>query len=262
MTSSAALESLFASTRGFVDWGVAAEVRGRDAGRVDASRVLQTASIGKVFLLLALARELVSSRMDPGEMVSVGDDDLVADSGLWQHLATRGLPVADAAVLVAAVSDNLATNVLLRRLGLDRVGRVSADLGMPETRMTDRIRDVRTPADPSGPSCGSAADLLRLITMVGRPGDDAALRTVAGWLALGVDLSMVASAWARDPLWHPGLVNKTGTDERIRADVGVVADDVAYAVVANWSDPSPAIADDVMAVMRAMGEHLREQAGG
>ena len=256
------LESLLASTRGFVDWGVATEVRGDDAGRLDASRVMQTASIGKVFLLVALARELESDRMDPGETVTVGEDDLVADSGLWQHLSTRELPVADAAVLVAAVSDNLATNVLLRLLGLDRVGRVSADLGMPDSRMVDRIRDARAPADPSGPSCGSAADLLHLITIVGRPGDDAALRTVAGWLALGVDLSMVASAWARDPLWHPGLVNKTGTDERIRADIGVVGDDVAYAVIANWSDPSPAIADDVMAVMRAMGEHLREQAGG
>ena len=45
----------------------------------------------------------------------------VADSWVWQHLVTDQLPVADAAVLVGAVSDNLATNVLVDLLGLDAV---------------------------------------------------------------------------------------------------------------------------------------------
>ena len=51
---------------------------------------------------------------------------------------------------------------------------------------------------------------------------------VLGWLATGVDLSMVGAAFGLDPLAHAvpdrgiSLHNKTGTDAGVRADVGLV----------------------------------------
>jgi beta-lactamase class A len=46
------------------------------------------------------------------------DDDRVEDSGLWYLLDQRDLSVHDLCVLVGAVSDNLATNALVRLVGL------------------------------------------------------------------------------------------------------------------------------------------------
>ena len=84
---------------------------------------------------------------------------------------------------------------------------------------------------------------------------------VRGWLSTNTDLSMVASAFGLDPLAHTAedrgvtLWNKTGTNDGVRCDVGVVrraSSSVTYAVLANWSPqgPSDPIRDEVLAAMQ------------
>ena len=178
------------------------------------------------------------------------DEDRVADSGLWQHLTTGALPIEDLAVLVAAHSDNLATNVLLREVGLDAVEQRAERLGLKVTRLHDRVRDVRGPEDPPRLSTGSARELVTLAeTIDGR---------VAEWLATNSDLSMVPGDLGLDPLVHtrPELWNKTGTDAGVRADVGVLRGRVAYAVIANWDPAEGDRAGDVLAAMRRLGTGL------
>lgn len=265
-----AVEDAIAPTRHGVHWGVSVCRNGIPEADVDASAVLRTASMGKVFLLAEVARRLEAAELDPGMVLSAAGVPPVRDSGLWQHFCDVPLTVSAAAVLVASVSDNLATNVLLAQVGLDSVQRMSAALGMPQTRMLDRIRDERTPDDPPGPSVGRAGDLAGFMHVVGTPGglSDGWRARMRAWLALGVDLSMVASALGLDPLAHatqpPGLCNKTGTDVGIRADAGcltVRGTTWSYAVIANWetagSDPDgPGMVTAVLAAMRRIGESL------
>ena len=81
---------------------------------VDDHVVLPTASVGKVLLLLEIAARLdeqVNTRFD---LLDRAPEDLVADAGVWQYLHAPSLPLTDLAALVAATSDNLAFNVLLR----------------------------------------------------------------------------------------------------------------------------------------------------
>ncbi len=219
--------------------------------------VLSTASVGKLLLLLQVARsvplDLPCDRRDV---------EPVADSGLWQHLSTDVLPAGDLAVLVASVSDNLATNVLLRHAGLDRVAALAGSLGLTATALHDVVRDVRTAAHPPRLSSGSAEELsLLLHRLPDLDGGPQVLR----WLGTSADLSMVASAFDLDPLSHAGVVlrNKTGTDEGVRADVGVVtgpAGPVSYAVLANWP-PEVATVGEVLATMRALGDAIRGVVG-
>src|SRR6195952_5909932 len=79
-----------------------------------------------------------------------------ADMGLWQHLQVPTLPVADLAILVGATSDNLATNVLLRRVGIDAVRARGEALGLSRTFLLDSVRDYRGPDDAPHFSVGSA----------------------------------------------------------------------------------------------------------
>lgn len=228
-------------------------------------RVLPTASVGKLLLLLEVARRLADGRLDPAQPLQRTDEDAVADSGLWQHLRAESLPVEDLAVLTAAVSDNLATNVLLRHVGLDAVEQVGPSLGLDSLRLHDRVRDVRTPDDPPTLSQGNALDLARFAALLATE-DSLEWAVLRRWLASGVDLSMVPGDLGLDPLAHVdadrGLrfLGKTGTDAGVRADVGLLASGsavTAYAVVASWTptaqDPQR---DDVLRAMRAVGTRI------
>lgn len=251
-----------------VAWSIAIERDGECVASVGADQVLRTASMGKVFLLIEVARQIAQGSLDPALPLSAVASDRVTDSGLWQHFDEVPLTVSAAAVLVASVSDNLATNVLLDHLGLAAVQSVSAALGIPQTAMLDRIRDVRGPEHAIAPSVGRAADLAGLMgRLAGGDLLEPAGTQVRRWLALGVDLSMVASAFGLDPLAHAdapmGLFNKTGTDAGVRADAGAfqcAGHRWSYALIANWPGTDEHQCAKVLDAMRLAGQAVREAA--
>ena len=244
-----------------------------DSGEVldflDEGRVRRTASVGKLLLLIEVARRLVGQDLDPALLLTRTGDDAVEDSGLWQHLQVRSMAVGDLAVLVGAVSDNLATNVLLREVGLAAVGVLTDSLGLRHTRLHDRVRDVRSAQDPATLSTGTATELATLMSRLhsGDVIDPTVSAEVLGWLNLDTDTSMAAGAFGLDPLAHNAvdrdrwLAHKTGTDVGVRADVGVVRGpirSVAYAVLAEFDD---ADRDLALAEMRSWGERIVTLAG-
>jgi beta-lactamase class A len=242
-----------------VDWSVRIDDRAAHQPELQ----LRTASVGKLLLLIETARQIADGRLDPAENLAKDPALAVADSGLWQHLSVPALPVADLAVLVAAVSDNFATNVLLGRIGLRPLTDLAAELQLRETALLDRVRGERTPADPPTLSHGTAAELAGLMSGLARGtvvSEEVSAR-VDSWLATGVDLSMVASGFDLDPLAHhdgdrgPALRNKTGTDNGVRADVGHVGL-LPYAVLANWDSRAGDHTAAVMRGMRAIGRAM------
>ncbi len=237
----------------------------------DERRQLRTASVGKLFLLVEVARQAAAGALDLAQPVRWHDDDRVEDSGLWYLLDQRDLSVHDLCVLVGAVSDNLATNALVRLVGLPAVTATTAALGYSDSALLDRVRDDRGPEHPPTLSVGTAADLADLMARLhrGQVVDQDVSTTVLRWLRANTDLSMVAAAFDLDPLAHAEpdrgvrLANKTGTISTARADVGVVegpAATVAYAVLASWTDDD--LRDEVLADMRAIGRAIRTHVGG
>lgn len=256
--------------------------------------LLSAASAPKLLLLVACAALIERGELDPRERLERASVPPVGDSGLWQHLDQPTLTVADAALLVGAVSDNLATNVLLERIGLDAVARECDRLGIRDVHLHDAVRDVRGAGDAPRLSSASAAGMVELMARLAggtlgagmrdrTAADPAALgattldRRVLGWMRHSVDLSMVASAFGLDPLAHGAtatgidgeaqppaveLFVKTGTDVGVRADVGIVRTPrrtLVYAAIANWV-PAPGAQDAVLASMRAIGEQVRAAA--
>jgi beta-lactamase class A len=223
------------------------DLDGRVVFEQNSAIPLSTASVGKVFLLLEVARRFEEGTLRPDEPLCRSAELSVADSGLWQHLRSECLPAEDLAVLVAGVSDNLATNVLLQRVGLAGVQRLS----IGSTTLHDRVRDHRSANDEPRLSSGTTAELSALMVEVARH------ERVVRWLSLNTDLSMVASAFGLDPLAHTGmdagltLFNKTGTDTGVlRGPAG----SLAYAVVANWRADGEDRRRQVLRAMRGVGE--------
>lgn len=229
---------------------------------------LPTASIGKLVLLLELARRLEGDPDLGTRTVDRRAVEPVAEAGLWQHLRVDELPVLDVAVLVASTSDNLATNVLVDLLGLPEVTRLGRALGLERTELLDVVRPARDPAEhPPHLSVGCADELSALMVGMGaRTLVSAAVsEQLDAWLATGADLSMVASAFGLDPLAHVepdlGLLlrNKTGTDAGTKGDVGLLRGpraSVGYAVIARWDADRADLRAGVDRDMRRIGEGL------
>ena len=239
---------------------------------VSPDLMLPTASVGKLLLLIEVARQLESGEWAPDTPLPRSPEDAVNDSGLWQHLTADELSVHDLATLVGVLSDNYATNVLLRAVGLEAVATVTKTLGLQQTRLNDSVRDGRGAEHPPTLSVGTARELTRL--MADLHADTALSPSVSarvlGWLEAGADLSMVAQPLGLDPLAHAGgdrgirLWHKTGTDEGTRADVGLVSGPDAtlvYAVLARWEPTGPDRRDEVLHAMHAVGVAVRDAVG-
>jgi len=236
---------------------------------IDDRVVLPTASIGKILLLIEVSARLTAQEFTGYGILDKSVRDSVGDSGIWQHLQAPSLPVADLATLVGATSDNLATNLLLKQIGLDAVRARTESLGLSRTALLDLVRDTRGPDDAPQLSVGSTEELSRLFGQLARGEviDPGTSQRVTGWLSLNCDLSMVASAFGLDPLAHrmPDhqtlLINKTGTDVGVRAEAGALKGRrtmVSYAVSIQFEDHSLEKRLRVLDAMRTVGEELLE----
>lgn len=236
---------------------------------IDDRIVLPTASIGKILLLIEISARLTAQDFSGYGILDKSIRDSVGESGIWQHLQAPALPVADLATLVGATSDNLATNLLLRQVGLEAVRARTESLGMTRTALLDVVRDNRGPDDAPQLSVGSTAELSRLFGQLARGEvvDPGTSQRVMGWLSLNCDLSMVASAFGLDPLSHrmPDhstlLINKTGSDFGVRAEAGALKGKraaVSYAVSIQFDDDTLEKRLRVLEAMRTVGEEILE----
>ncbi|MHB1172968.1 MAG: serine hydrolase [Lacisediminihabitans sp.] len=236
---------------------------------IDDRIVLPTASVGKILLLIEVSARISGRDFTGYGILDKAQHDAVGNSGIWKYLQAPALPVSDLAALVGATSDNLATNVLLRQVGLDAVRARTESLGLARTALLDLVRDNRGPDDAPQLSVGSTAELAWLFSALSRGQivDQVTSQRVLGWLSLNADLSMVASAFGLDPLSHRSadhgilMVNKTGTDAGVRSEVGIFRGPragVAYAVTVQFADAGLQARLRVLDAMRTVGYDLLE----
>lgn len=254
---------------GGIDWSISIrDAAGQELAGRNPHRPMKTASVGKLLLLVEVARQCGDGDLSATTLLAREPGLRVTDSGLWQHLHVDELSVNDLCVLIASVSDNLATNVVLNQVGLRKVGELADSIGLVNTALCDRVRDHRGPDDPPTLSTGSASELSQLMSQLSRGEliSPAVSDQVTAWLATGVDLSMVASALGLDPLAHAPsyrnvfVRNKTGAEPGVRADVGIIGGDairLSYAVIANWRPTGADLRDGVLSRMNAIGTILR-----
>ncbi len=114
-----------------------------------------TASVIKVPLLVALFEESLAGRADLAERVTYRAAEKVPGSGVLQDLDDGlTLTLRDLAMLMITVSDNTATDLLLARVGKERVEAAMGRHGLASVRIPFSIREllhelVDLPPDPS-----------------------------------------------------------------------------------------------------------------
>lgn len=115
------------------------------------------ASTIKVYVLLALLELVAAGDADLDDELVVGAADQVTGSGILKALTPgRRCTLRDLATLMIVVSDNTATNVLVERVGVERINASIDAHGWAGTRSSGKLQ---TGVARRAPSTTTAADL-------------------------------------------------------------------------------------------------------
>jgi beta-lactamase class A len=154
-------------------WGVYARHLGTgEIVAIDEHTERRTESSAKHFILVTYASLVAAGELDSDQRVAMSAGDRVLGSGVLRYLAPGLAPTLDdLAWLMVIVSDNVATNMLLREVGgPDAVNATMDRLGLP----TARIRSAIGFSEPGEEfdlrfATSSARDLAESFAVIAEP---------------------------------------------------------------------------------------------
>jgi beta-lactamase class A len=127
---------------------------------------LPSASLIKLPILAAFWEAVEAGRLDAAERVSVPVEARVEGTGVLKALAPGLQPTwSDLATLMITVSDNVATNLVIDRLGMDAIQGWIDKAGLAETRIERRMMDRAAMSAGRG-NWTSAADMEMLLSAI------------------------------------------------------------------------------------------------
>ena len=101
-----------------------------------------SASVIKVPLLLAWAHLERAGQVDRTALCSLDDEPQVRGAGFSWLLRARQLPYQDILMMMIALSDNLCTNLIIQKIGIERANQVFRDeLGLKGTELQRKMMD-------------------------------------------------------------------------------------------------------------------------
>jgi beta-lactamase class A len=120
------------------------DLGGAEAFTVNADAVFPQASSIKIPVLVELYRQAQSGTVKLDERVEIKKALVAGGSGVLQHFNDGGsaLTLRDLAVLMIVLSDNTATNILIDRVGMEKVNGMLAHHGLRKTRLQRRMLDT------------------------------------------------------------------------------------------------------------------------
>jgi beta-lactamase class A len=186
------------------------------------------ASVIKLPLVMTLYADAARGLLDLDERVPVGDR--IDGSGVLRHIRdVDRLSLRDLAMLAIIVSDNTATNRLIERIGVERVGERLRQWGCVKTRLSRKMYDFEA-AKRGHENVMTARETVSLLLRLqrGECEDRATSDAVLAVLEQCQDRSMLL----RYLPYGVKLPHKTGTLDESRNDAGIVPGDRPAVVAA------------------------------
>jgi len=181
--------------------------------------VFPTASSIKLAVLYELYRQAEEGRIDVGELTRP-PLPRVRGGGILQELGDRvSLTWRDLAVLMIGWSDNEATNVLIRRVGMEAVNRRLDALGLPRTRLRRLMMDLEA-ARRGEENVSTPREIARLAEIVAM-GDSLSPTRAADLLAVAT-VADEGSHFRRGLPQGARAISKPGALEGVRCEAAWV----------------------------------------
>ena len=195
---------------GVVGYSIVDLTSGERIGHLDTAS-FPTASAIKLAIVYELFRQAGEKRIDLEEKVTLDRRQAVGGTGVLVEMGTPTLSIRDYAVLMVTLSDNTATNVLIDRLGMDKIVARMQGLGLNATRLRRHMMDTAA-ARRGDENVSTPDELARLLRTMNETMPDAIAllkKPKENRLRKGLPEG-VASA------------DKSGELEGVRVDAGVV----------------------------------------
>src|SRR5256884_9071540 len=199
-----------------------------------------SASVIKLPLVMTLYADGARGLLDLDERVVVGDR--VDGSGVLRHMRdVDRLSLRDLAMLAIIVSDNTATNRLIERIGLERVGERLGEWGCSKTRFSRKMSDFEA-AKRGNENLMTARETVSLLVRLerGECEDRATSDAVLAVLEQCQDRTMLL----RYLPYGAKVPHKTGTLDESRNDAAIVPGErpvIVAAFTRKLRDTGPAV---------------------
>ena len=213
----------------------ACRVGSDDAVAYNADSVFPLASVIKAVIVAEFYAQIKEERLTGSKPITITAADHVAGSGVLAQLSPGlTLPLDDLAHLAMSVSDNTASNLVLRAVGGIAVvnARMHHEWGMPNTVIHRPIQFSLAPGDPPHTATGTPRDLWHFLQAVatGQIHSESVSARVYQALALSDDTEMLpryleTNYYASDlQTAAPPLTvhHKPGAVTGVRNDVGII----------------------------------------
>ncbi len=228
---------LDATIKGIVEggggvYGVAAKDLSSGATyELRADEVFSTASVIKVPIMIELFRRVAEGSLSMDERLELVASERVGGAGLlWEFASGLQPTLHDLCVAMIVISDNMATNMLIKRMGLAQINEGIRALGMVHTRLNHRIGeaddDSSAPRELGLTTPREMRQILEALVdgQVVSPTASAAMMAI---LERQHDRLMIPRLLPIDYNGmtgesNPRVANKTGAVDGVRNDVGVI----------------------------------------
>ena len=192
-----------------------------EAWNARADEPIEAASVIKLLVMAEAYRQREEGTLSFSETHVLRDEERLPSCGTLQAMHTGiGVTVGDLVALMILVSDNTATNILIRRLGMDRINDCAVSLGLTATRLNRLLFDAEA-AGRGVINTVSASDCASLLERIYR-----GTLVSANASREMLDLLKEQQLNGKLPFYlHPAgieVAHKTGEDENLTHDVGIL----------------------------------------
>ncbi len=212
---------------------------------VNEDAVMPTASVIKICVLCELYRQAEAEKVDLDERREVTPEDWWGGSGVLKEFAPGVAPtITDLARMMIVVSDNVATGMLVRLLGKERINQTMREWGLPQTVL---VWKMHRGADIRDYALSTPRELARLMELIATdailtPSSCAAIRD---HLSRQQYLDQIPRYLPHNPYAsylgitpEATVANKTGFYTGVRADAAIVTTTHMTFVIATMTDKS------------------------
>jgi beta-lactamase class A len=182
-----------------------------------------SASIIKIPILFAWANLEQSGAVSSDEMCDLDAEMQIQGAGFSWLLRQRRVPYADVLLWMMTVSDNLCANLVIRRVGIERLNATFGGLGLPDARVERKLMDYEARARGLENRV-SAADCVRLYEL-----RDALPAEQRAWIEPMLLWNTDGGLWLRNvPRDTIDFYHKTGNIPGVLHDWGYTKDADAF----------------------------------
>lgn len=136
----------------------------------NSSQVFSAASLIKLPLLLIAFRQKEQGFLDFDEIITVSDMKKTGGAGVLQALSDSAeLSISDLVTLMIIVSDNMATNILIHKMGLSKVRDCMDELNLSGTELNREMMDFAA-MNKGLNNWTTPSDMLKCLKAIGQNG--------------------------------------------------------------------------------------------